>query len=66
MGTSGSTRLAIGYRVHRGAGPVGRVRGHGPGPTRPIRQPIDYYTVNTGYNELKIQPEQFVIKRGSL
>ena len=39
MGTSGSTRLAIGYRVLEGAGPVGRVRGHGPGPTRPIRQP---------------------------
>ena len=30
MGTSGSTRLAIGYRVLEGAGP---------GPTRPIRQP---------------------------
>ena len=41
MGTSGSTQLAIGYRVLEGAGPMGRVQGHGLGLTRPIRQPIN-------------------------
>ena len=44
MGTSGSTRLAIGYRVREGARP---------GRTRPIRQP-NRDTINNALKEVKI------------